>query len=137
MSTRAVFVFKDDRGTYAIYKHYDGYPSHALKIIAAAEKKAWPLPRFEADEFGAAFVAAAKHDMGGVRLLNYDKKETCFPHDIEYIYRVTVKSDAADLWVDIYETDVDPWNKPSARKSKQLFAGYLATAMLWQQDNAA
>jgi hypothetical protein len=44
-----------------IYKHSDGYPEGAVCWITRALEFAWPLPRFEADEFAAAFVAANKH----------------------------------------------------------------------------
>ena len=39
-----------------VYKHSDG----AVCWINKALEHAWPLPRFEADEFAAAFVAANK-----------------------------------------------------------------------------
>lgn len=65
MSTRAVYTFigcaEFDRGErHHVYKHCDGYPSGAADAIAAAIPLAWPLPRFEADEFAAAFVAGNK-----------------------------------------------------------------------------
>lgn len=60
MSTRACYVFKDSDQSIAVYKHHDGYPSGAVQFIAAAQAHAWKLPRFEADEFAAAFVAANK-----------------------------------------------------------------------------
>jgi hypothetical protein len=41
-----------------VYKHSDGYPDGAVCWITKALEHAWPLPRFEADEFAAAFVAA-------------------------------------------------------------------------------
>ena len=68
MGTRAVYTFigKDDR--HSVYKHWDGYPRLACQFIANALKLAWPLPRFDADEFAAAFVAANKHQAGDVRL---------------------------------------------------------------------
>jgi hypothetical protein len=42
------------------YKHSDGYPDGAVCWITKALEHAWPLPRFAADEFAAAFVAANK-----------------------------------------------------------------------------
>lgn len=60
MSTRACYVFKDQTDTIAVYKHHDGYPSGAVQWIEAAKAHAWPLPRFEANDFAAAFVAANK-----------------------------------------------------------------------------
>jgi hypothetical protein len=66
MSTRACYRFlplngpNDWPGVVTVYKHSDGYPSGAAKAIEAALPFAWPLPRFEADEFAAAFVRGNK-----------------------------------------------------------------------------
>jgi hypothetical protein len=64
MGTRACYRFIDRPGEGAevitIYKHSDGYPEGAVCWITKALDFAWPLPRFEADEFAAAFVAANK-----------------------------------------------------------------------------
>ena len=68
MGTRAVYTFIDDDGRHSVYKHWDGYPAWAWRFIANALPLAWPLPRFEADEFAAAFVAANKKDAGDIRL---------------------------------------------------------------------
>lgn len=66
MSTRACYRFipengpNDWPGVVTVYKHMDGYPSGAADAIEAALNFAWPLPRYEADDFAAAFVAANK-----------------------------------------------------------------------------
>jgi hypothetical protein len=60
MSTRACYTFIDETEEVHVYKHSDGYPTGAAEFIIAALEFAWPLPRFEADEFAAAFVAANK-----------------------------------------------------------------------------
>ncbi len=62
MSTRALYTFIDPetKQSYHVYRHHDGYPSGAAQHIRAALAYAWKLPRFEADEFAAAFVAANK-----------------------------------------------------------------------------
>ena len=66
MSTRACYRFfpnngpNDWPGVVTVYKHSDGYPSGAAKAIEAALPHAWPLPRFEPDEFAAAFVRGNK-----------------------------------------------------------------------------
>lgn len=61
MSTRALYSFLDEnKVAYHVYKHSDGYPTGALDAIDAAMPFAWRLPRFEADDFAAAFVAANK-----------------------------------------------------------------------------
>jgi len=83
MSTNALIYVTDDENTFAIYKHWDGYPSAVQPMIERALTLAWPLPRFEADEFAAAFVAANKTDSGDVRLVNPDKHDSTW---FSYVY---------------------------------------------------
>lgn len=89
MSTRAVYGFKDQFGPgfFWVYVHCDGYPEGAAQKYKATldSKLAWELPRFEGDEFGAAFVAANKDNSGGVRL----KTGPGAHGDIEYIYELS------------------------------------------------
>ena len=68
MGTRAVFTFKDEDRSFSVYTQYDGYPEGAAEFLTKALPFAWPLPRFEPDEFAAAFVAANKKDEGCFRL---------------------------------------------------------------------
>lgn len=63
MSTRALYTFKGTEGDadWNVYKHHDGYPSGAVRTIKTAiDWFAWGLPRYESDEFAAAFCAAGK-----------------------------------------------------------------------------
>lgn len=91
MSTRAIYSFTDrDRiGTYNVYKHYDGYPAGAAEAIGNAIGNAWQLPRFEADEFAAAFVTSNKPQPGGVCLMPTGDWKKVAPADIEYRYEIT------------------------------------------------
>lgn len=85
MGTRAVVTFIDEHGEYHIYKHWDGYPDSMLPYIEKAKLFAWELPRFEADEFAAAFVAANKGPGGGdIRITDHYKNHG----DLEYRYEV-------------------------------------------------
>ena len=71
MSTRGLYTFTDsDGGKFTVFKHWDNYPEGAHKFIQNALRLAWDLPRFEADEFGAAFIAANKKGGGDLRLIN-------------------------------------------------------------------
>ena len=88
MSTRAIYTFTDGKETHHVYKHHDGYPTEAAKFILAALPLAWPLPRFEPDEFAAAFVAANKNRPGGVRLCESGIFAEIAPLDVEYHYVV-------------------------------------------------
>ncbi len=92
MSTRALYTFKDEHGTFHVYKHHDGYPSGAIAHIEAAKPHAWALPRFEADEFAAAFVTGNKPDGGSVRLMPSGPWRKVAPGDIEYRYEITTSN---------------------------------------------
>lgn len=103
MSTRGLYTFTDNEGlSLTVFKHWDNYPEGAHRFIQKALTLAWDLPRFEADEFGAAFIAANKKGGGDLRLLN----ETSTNADalgIEYHYFITsegatLKVIARDIW---------------------------------------
>ena len=103
MSTRAVYTFRDkptwsdeDRD-YHVYKHNDGYPEEALKAIINALDYAWPLPRFEADEFSASFIAANKGKGGGDCYLTEGPQAH---GDLVYKYVIELKNDK--LWVTVF-----------------------------------
>ncbi|KKL24987.1 hypothetical protein LCGC14_2409810 [marine sediment metagenome] len=91
MSTRGTYTFKDENCEHHVYHHYDNYPSGAADFIKAALSHAWPLPRFEADEFAAAFVVGAKGigRPGGTRLMKTGDWEEISNWDIEYHYEIT------------------------------------------------
>ncbi len=88
MSTRATITVADDRDSFDIYQHHDGYPDgpHGLvRHIAMARRLAWDLPRFEAADFAAAIIAVLK-DRGGSTYLT---KEAQAHGDRDFHYRVT------------------------------------------------
>jgi len=90
MSTRGAYVFEDASNGVSVYRHSDNYASGAAEAIEKAKSMAWQNPRFEADEFAAAFVAANKDGPGGIRLISGDRNGWMdFAHDLEYVYRVT------------------------------------------------
>lgn len=94
MGTPAIITFRDDDGAYSIYQQYDGYPKDVAASIEAAKNYAWPLPRFEPEEFAAAYVRANKVRGGGIYLTHPGEYD-----DIEYIYVVTLKD--GELWVEL------------------------------------
>jgi len=144
MSTRAMYTFKNKKQTVHVYKHHDGYPEGALSWIANARNYAWQLPRFEPDDFAAAFVAANKPKFnpddkypnagGGVRLCDTSIKEPWeFSSDSEFWYVVTFEpKKQADtdifpggaLHLKIYEVS---WWKTI--KNKLMFSGTLEAAI--------
>ena len=111
MSTRAIYTFKDAHESHHVYIHHDGYPTYAHNYFANAIKSglAWGLPRYEADEFAAAFVAANKTGSGGVRLAK-TRRAAC---DVEYGYLLTQAGDGA-LWLTV--SSVEGWDKWTERR---------------------
>src|ERR1700722_19005838 len=97
MSTRAVYTFIDAFDKFHVYKHCDGYPSGAAQAIANALPHAWTLPRFEPDEFAAAFIAGNKAGSGDVRLTHGPD----YHGDLEYRYEIGYRS--CDLWVKAFD----------------------------------
>jgi hypothetical protein len=94
MGTRAVYTFKDKHESFNVYKHYDGYPEGegagpgAYGFIKAAKEFAWDLPRFEASDFAAAFIAANKQPGGGDIYFTDSYKNH---GDLEYRYEITAQ----------------------------------------------
>jgi hypothetical protein len=84
MGTRAVYTFIDGDERHSVYKQWDGYPKWACRFIANALPLTWPLPRFEADEFAAAFVAANKKEAGDLRLTTGPEAHG----DLAYAYEI-------------------------------------------------
>ena len=88
MGTRAVYVFKDSVDStdrFCVYKHWEGYPSDSAASLVSALYKTWDLPRYEPDEFAAAFIAANKHGSGNIRLTNGPENHD----DLEFIYEIS------------------------------------------------
>jgi hypothetical protein len=89
MSTRGLYTFIDsDNKRLNVFKHWDNYPEGAYPFIQNALALAWDLPRFEADEFGAAFIASNKKGEGDLRLLN-EASTNGDIWGIEYHYLIT------------------------------------------------
>ena len=128
MSTRASYIFKDEYHAVCVYKHHDGYPEGAKEHIAKAVDFAWPLPRFEADEFGAAFVAANKlpdnyeklppeYRGGEVRLIPGGGDGWTTHTDIEYLYQIECVDGHIQVkaWEVDYRSDSDRWTQKPIR----------------------
>lgn len=101
MSTRAVYTFVDEHARHHVYKHCDGYPAGAVQFIEASLALAWPLPRFEADEFASAFIAANKKCAGDIRLTHGPETHG----DLTYRYEIGVAN--GQLEVIAFRTDPD------------------------------
>lgn len=119
MSTRAVYTFKDESDTFHVYKHHDGYPSGAIQWIVNALEFAWPLPRFEACEFSAAFIAGNKPRekgsifKGGGVYCTHDWKNH---GDLDYRYEIELHDN--ELFIRAFEV--------SCENCRLIFEGNLS-----------
>ena len=125
MGTRAIYQFHDGDDECFVYKHYDNYPEGAVHFIEDAKSMAWKLPRFEADEFAAAFVAANKNRKGGeVRLISHHLKsedEILKEHHwCDYHYVIHFDKTIGDLWVEIWESF---YQKDGSTKWSEVWTG--------------
>lgn len=118
MSTRAVYGFRDSGGIHHVYVHHDGYPSGAADKFkdTLGSRMVWPLPRFEADEFAAGFIAVNKQGSGSVRLTHGPEHHG----DMEYYYIVYQPTPEGPLYVEAYDTPFDDF-----ASKKLLFKGLL------------
>jgi hypothetical protein len=113
MATRGIWTFVD-RDTvpeteYHVYKHWDNYPSGASACIIKVllSKLCWEWPRWEADEFAAAFIAANKSGPGDIRLA----ASRHAAQDVAYGYSLWASPDGTNLRIRVVETDY--WGKTS------------------------
>jgi hypothetical protein len=120
MSTSATIQFIDDTNMKAaVYSHGDGYPADIHAALLKALPLAWELPRFEADEFAAAFIAGNKVRQGGFRVIQNPKK-----YGVAYHYVIELKH--GGLYVTCYKFDMDD-------KRKFAFEGPLADMLIWNE----
>lgn len=126
MGTRGIYTFAEGRTQHHVYSHWDNYPSGAAgKLKATIESgKVWFLPRFEADEFAAGFIAANKEEGGNYRL-SKTRHSAC---DVEYGYKIWVDKKTNQLKVKVTSTDF--WDKP---KETQLFEGPIEEFYTWAE----
>ena len=124
MGTRAIYTFEDADTERHIFVHYDGYPVGAAGYFKQwlDTSYSWTLPRFEADEAAAGFVAAIKTGPGNVRICS----DRFTYSDVEFGYRLFMLRD--ELQVQCSTTDY--WGDAPAEHI--IFDGpmaeFLATA---------
>lgn len=125
MSTRACYVFKNNPmarllgDRYVVYGHQDGYPTGALEKITAVltAKLCWELPRYEAADFAAGFIAANKDGGGGIYITTDEKHHG----DLAYTYEITFVDE--HLWVRAYKGN-------ETKPENEIFSGSLASFAL-------
>lgn len=99
MGTKAAIKFTDENGAQAIvYTQYDGDPRGIQQKLQATIKSelVWTLPRFEADEFAAGFIAANKKYSGGIRVLSNIDDLWC-----DFLYVVNFNSNLGEIGVTV------------------------------------
>ena len=119
MGTRAVYIFNDKEQAFSVYGHWDGYPEHAAANLIKTLEYAWPLPRFEASDFAAAFIAGNKKEGGGDV---YFTKGPNAHGDLEYIYELH-QNKLGGLMIRAFHADWDDDKKKTTKK--KFFDGSL------------
>jgi hypothetical protein len=128
MSTRALYsFFEKGESTINIYVHSDGYPSGAVDYLKAMLPLAWPLPRYEASDMAAAFVAGNKSHPGNVRIYSSGFPQRVAPQDLEYMYEIRMVG--GQLQIKCFEANYDDEN--SKWFTKLLFKGALDSFGEW------
>jgi len=119
MGTRGVYTFKEKGATFHVYSHWDNYPTGGAQKLHATvnSDKVWKLPRYEADEFAAAFIAVNKTDGGNIRLL----KGRASAVDVEYGYTIWPDPKTHQLMLQVSATDF--WGPKPVERS--LWKGLL------------
>jgi hypothetical protein len=137
MSTRGLYTFKgaSQRDSWNVYKHSDNYPTGAAEAITLALSYAWELPRYEADEFSTAFIAANKSGPGGVRLMPQGKplavaQKNCADIDYRYEIYMVGKGRCADLHVKAFSIDYEGPGFSNLTE-KLIYVGNLAGFAAW------
>ena len=92
MGTRASITFEDAHNSFTIYQHWDGDPETIARNVERSKMFAWNLPRFEASDFAAAYVAANKERGGNIRLLQQQES-----YDTQHDYLVTCETDFLNI----------------------------------------
>lgn len=118
MSTQCTVTVRAKKGVksgFTIFRHWDGYPDSEHGVIASLGHVlpfAWPLPRFEPDEFAAAIVATWKTQPGGVRLAHSrdDVGSTDYHYEVYPAEPAAGCNAVTGLAVEVFErADDDGW----------------------------
>ncbi len=104
MSTSCNIIVVDEEVAITLFKQSDGYPDGESGIIAGirrAMKYAWPLPRFEADDFAAALVREMKElGGGGIYIEDVTASQDAYPLFVsDYTYTIRRSDDRNSLFI--------------------------------------
>jgi hypothetical protein len=120
MGTPAQITFKDANDSIRIICNDDGHPETIASRISNSYKVAWPVGRYDATEFAAAFVATNKTRAGGVYIVN----KGIYVAD----YRYVVKPDS--LGSQLLRVEAHKVSAASGRW-KKMWEGYLPDMLAW------
>lgn len=123
MFIRAVLTFKEAFGAFSVYQHSDGYPHNEAGVIPRLHhmfecgRYAWKLPRFEAGEAAAGYIAQEKREPGGFRIVND-------PEKVDWSWRYVISAgvegvDNGSPTISVYR---EGWRRP-------VFKGTLKDAL--------
>ena len=104
MSTRSNLIVQDQYDRIQLYRHFDGYPDTSAGVLATlpeALKFAWPLPRFEAQEFATAIIRAWKQEGGNIYIDGNPKAWEMIHNDVEWVY--LIRKDNEEPVVEVYD----------------------------------
>ena len=133
MSTSACFTFCDSTEpwtSFHVFKRLDGYPyarghtgkaTGGLVWIRNAFQYAWELPRYEAPDFAAAFVAANKRQEGDIQLINHETPWTSHRGCV-YQYICGPTREMNDLFVEVLDV---AWSNKTPQINDEVMEGNL------------
>jgi len=109
MSTRCNIIVADAQKRIQLYRHCDGYPDTEHGVLATLPQAlpfAWPLPRFEADDFAAALIRAWKKHGGDIYIDGSPDGWELVHGEVEWVYLITQRPDSC---LRIYVYDWQPY----------------------------
>lgn len=128
MGTQAVYTFFDEKFEYHIYGNFDGYPTGAYDKLIKMIPFAWPLPRFEANDIAAAFIAGNKQSGGNIFLTKHWNEHGY----LNYRYEITKSNENATQYYikafeygTTYKHKINTKDKQNNENYKLIFEGTL------------
>lgn len=125
MGSRALFSFHDRSNQINpvnVFMQYEGEPEYAIRFLSRSRLRAWDFPRYEANEFAAAFIAVNKLGAGGYRIMPCGDPAVIIPRfcsDIDFRYEIG-PCITASPWVSGYAV-----NALAQYHERHLFSGSL------------
>ena len=119
------YEFVDEYDSFTVYKHHDGYPKSKYGAYGHIQKSitfAWPIPRFEACDFSAAFVAGNKSQASGGGV--YLTKDRYSHADTQYHYVISLKNKT--LYVVRWEPSRGDWEVAESGTLEDMLKKYCS-----------